>query len=430
MRYEKMKQLLSLDDMAKLSAFNSGNMDKPAIITKITNMLSDESPQLIGVSDDTRIRLFRLAAEYWEACSPIFLFAFAGRDSIDRLIEYAEHKMYKVSAVQGLRIATEKEIELGVKELVTEKVNMIGEAEFKYMQLLLWTFTGRYRYYISAGLEVTFENNAAVETDYQLIIRAGKLLRELVDWCKTPANYERTVATLKIARKHIKEYKYPTYAEDEIVENVPVKQIIYICDKNLKGPGETENQKKARGILYRYNTELSRKTTGKGNRLRADVKLEPEQISVLRRAYEDIENGYVSNNTDKLSSTVLRLCEKIEEGVRQKLVKPNDFSLKIIESVKSYGKCSDKQLAVLKKTEEAMDRAIKAKAFTAKKDTTEVKSEVAKMYDALGDGTLFNSSFNDSPMDDERTELESLDDMEDEFFGSSSDSSEYGLGII
>jgi hypothetical protein len=186
------------------------------------------------------------------------------------------------------------------------------------------------------------------------------------------------LAALKISKKSSK-YKYPNYAHDEITCDISAKQVEYVCKTKILNSGATETQAEVSRILFRMNKNKYRPL--------------PHEISLMRKAYEEIQNGVAENPEDALDPEVLRLCNKISEGKQSGAIKPDHFALKIVDYARRTGKCSPKQFGVLKSAEAEMDRAVISSVKNSVKAKTDDKAfdnmnELFAMSEALGSGDL------------------------------------------
>ena len=387
MGYNYIMSMLDEDDKKLLQSVSQDSFDKPYLIAKLLDILDDDSNFSHLIKADNKIRYFRLLKEYFNKCWGYYIDSSIGQVKLDKLMEYNISTIYYVDAPNGKRVATKGEIDNGVAELLPEFTKVLGEEVDANVNILLWTFTGRLRYYGAAGLKYTYENGKLVESDLQIVFQAGKLLRQMIDWAETPANYERAIAILKQAKKNSKSYTYPSYAKDEIKTNISTKQIVYLCTNKLFGRGNTEIQAEASKILFKIKKS-------------SYVPL-PHDIAVLRKAYSELESIDTTETSKGLSDEVTELCDKIEQGVKTGLVNKSAFALKIVDSVRRFGKCSPKQLDILKEEEKKIDQQIRTKVYDKYAEENKDKSvdeELFNLSDALGSGTLniFDTDNDDS----------------------------------
>lgn len=372
MQYTKLEALLTdKQDIAILRNLSQEELSKPVLMRHILGLVDDAS--WVAVGDDLGLRLFRLLKEYFNSCWDVYMDVSVGKLKLDKLIEDAVAIRYYVDAPYGVREATEKEIEQGVAELITKEIPAISEDEIKYLYILLWTLSGRIKYYKKAGLVATYEDDKLVETKLELILRAGKLLREMVDWAGTGSNVELAVKRIKQSKKNTKNYKYPTFAKDEITCNIPAKQIVFMCKQRRAAALKRGTHKEMRGILYKVERD-------------AKYKLKPHEIAIMRRACDEIGDDFEVSTDDKANI----LCNKLLDFEKRKLISRDAFALKLVKSVKSRGVCSDKQFKIMydevKKVEDKL--GINKQEKPKETESNDIMDELYELSDALGSGVL------------------------------------------
>lgn len=365
------------DDIKLLLSLANDKLDKPVLICKIIDLLSDGNKIINSMNEARALSLFRLAKEYFNVCWGIYLDASMGGTGLDKLIQYSENIIYHVYAPNGLRVATVNEVKNGVEELVAKTTQIFTEEEAEYLNLLLWTFNGQLRYYKKAGLSYKYTNGKLDDTDYQLVCRAGQKLRGMIDWLSIGGNYERAIASLKLAKKASK-YKYPTFAQDETTCEISPKQIIYLCKTKILGKGITEAQTETKRILFKIDKD--------------NYKPLPHDIACMRKAYSEVLNGVVDNPYRQMDNTIADLCKRLEDGLKNGLLDKNNFAFKILDTVKKSGRCSDKQLAILLKAGEDLQDIINKNSKTKKledaNNSDESMQELLQLSEALGTGAL------------------------------------------
>ncbi len=385
MGYNKIIGILdNQEDRNFLNSLTNDRLDKPRLISFILDIISDESEYIHLLSDTKLLSLYRLAKEYFNSCFSIFLDQSSVVNKLEFLIEYCTTTIYNTDGPDGLRVSTESEVKEGIEELIPVVTHNISEDIEGHLNLLLWTFTGALRYYKAAGLTYTYSEGRLQETKVQLIFRAGEKLRHMVDWISQGGNYERTLAVLKIARKN-KNYRYPTYAHDEIKSLISIKQVEYICRTRIGRHVPTDIQKEANAIIFKMDKHKYKPT--------------PYDKSILRKAYNEIQEGIVGSNDIKLDTELEQKIAKIENGFSTGRLNKNHFSLKIIPTIRTTGKCSPKQMAYLDEAiniiednvkrlaKKAEDKDKVAKAEGGSEGDTSEK-ELMDMYNALGSGVL------------------------------------------
>ena len=354
----------------------SSSVNRPALVDKILHILDDDEPYIRNIKTDRATSLYRLMMEYYHKCMGAYVDFCVGSPKLDGLMEYEERIVYKVQAPNGIRVATNSEINNGVAELLPEGTHVLSKEMTESLNLLLWSFTGMLRYYKLAGLTYTYVDNNLVENDYQLIMRAGDKLRVMVDLISDSTSYNNAINALKISKKTFK-YKYPDFAEDEITPEISVKQIIYLCKTHILGKGLTENQQQAKRIVTRIDKIK-------------DFSIKPFEIATLRKAYAEVQRGEVIDTMSQIDPAIQLLCEKIENGRKAGMLNGSDIGVKIVGTIKRTGRCSARQLEFLRQTEKKMQNASQ-KSVTIKNGTVQNKcndttGELTSIYDALGSG--------------------------------------------
>ena len=363
------------DDTAGLTFIKNAagdNFDRPGLISKILEIINDGSPYLSHISQDKVLSLFRLAKESFETCFSAYLDFTTGGVKLEHMLKSGESTVYYIDAPDGNRVATINEVNNGVEELTPVTTNHLGEDVTKNLNLLLWTFTGQLRYYKKAGLTYTYKDGKLEETPLQLIMQAGMALRQLIDWMKTPADYERALRVLALSKKQGK-YKYPNFAPDEIQATISIKQIQYLCKSGIVGRGATETQAEVKRLLFKIDKDR--------------YKPLPHEIALMRRAYTEIQNGIVHNPGEKLNDELEELCSKLEKGAESGLIAPDHFAFKVIGTVRHTLRCSDKQLKILRDAERLMDKSV-IKEVKKQDEDDSGADELMNMYNALGQGVL------------------------------------------
>lgn len=364
------------EEAKKIDAILSSNIDKPVLMTNILDIVEDESYYSMNLASDKLQALYRLLIAYYDSCFALYVDYCISSPKLENLLEHNEYIVYHVSAENGNRVATKSEVENGVEELEPDISKAVDDNTMRCLNILMWTFTGMLRYYRSAGLECTYKNGELQESNYQLILRAGHALKELVEWAGTEGSYHSAIESLK-AFKRKKPYKYPVYADDEIEPDISVKQLEYICSNKILGGGLTDNQK--------YVVSVLRKAKNK----KLNYKLKPIDISIMRKAYSEIQRGEVVDTIGKLDPAIQELCNVIEEGVKAGLIPKSDIGVKIVGTVRKTGRCSPKQLECMRRTEEKLESQ-PSKSVTVKGGVQQgnkaISSKLTSIYDALGSG--------------------------------------------
>lgn len=364
---------------------NDSEPNEPDLILKLYRVLSDEYQSSYNMSDAMFMRFYRLLIEYIRKCRYLYSYYLTGKPRLEKLMESEVSVVYYVQAANGRRIATVNEVKNGVKELEPEFQDCFGEEERQYIYTLLWTFTGLIRFYTKTGLSVSYTNDTINENDVQLIIKAGQKLRGMIDFFSGPGDFPDIEDKLKKFRK-MSAYKYPTFAEDEIVSNISFKQDYFVCREELSKAGAvTDAQREARRLIFIHDNYK--------------YKFLPHDMAVIRQVAYELRNSVVSakvvrGKTRELPHDVVDLISKLDKGRESGAFRPkSDFVFKVMDTVRKYGKCSPKQLAILQEAVDKMDifvfNTVKAKKDKEDKDSkAEFNDSIFSMAQALGNGTL------------------------------------------
>lgn len=380
MGYRILEGLLTdTSDITLLTNLSNDKMDKPELLNKIMAILDDKSPYIQHIESSKILSLFRMAKEYFNTCWSIYLDTSLGGIGLDKLVQYSESTVYWVYAPNGERVATEKEVENGVEQLNPKVTYVFEEEVLSSIYMLLWTFSGHLRYYKKSGLSFTYTGDKLDDTDYQLVCKAGQKIRGMIDWVSIKGNYERAIAVLKLAKKNSK-YKYPSFATDEIAVDMSTKQVLYVCKTNIIGRGSTQNQIEAKKTMFKMEKNKYKPT--------------PYDISVMRKACSEIKDGLVENPVALLDKETQYICDRLAIGLKEGMIDKSAFVFKIVGTIQKTGKCSEKQLGILKEAEEKMNKQIvsTAKSENKNKKDTEVldesMEELLRLSEALGSGVL------------------------------------------
>lgn len=379
MSYSILSRLLTdPNDLKFLNNLTSGRLQLPYLLETTLMYMNDNNSR---ISDQNRESLFKLTKTYFNACFVAYIDQSSATSRLEKLIEGAHSTVYYTTTPYMDRVATENEVNNGIAELRADVTNNISEEVERYLNLLMWTFSGLVRYYIRAGFKATYQDNRLIETPYQLIQASALCLKDMVAWMSEPGNYDKTITILREAIKAGKSYRYPTFATDEITPDISAKQIIYLCDTKIRGNGATETQFNALNIIRRHKKN-------------ARIKLKPFEIATLRRAYAEIQDEIVDPEGEELDPVVGELCEEIDRALEDGIISSNEFALKIVKTVRQRIRCSDKQLNILMETKSKIDKKraeIESSDFgdiTNKATKNTESSELLGISDALGSGVL------------------------------------------
>lgn len=381
MSFNRVKGLLDdASDISMLDNIANDKLDKPYLVDAICRILDDNSTYIKVIKDQQVLKLFRLCKRYFETCFSCFLDQSVGGVRIDTLLPYVTTTIYRTDAPGGLRISTVNEVKNGIEQLVPEVTYNIPDEKVRYLNLLLWTMTGLVRYYGAAGLEYTYVDGRLDETELQLIYRAGTMLRDMIDWIADTADFERTIATLKLARKN--RYSYPNYAGDEIKEDTSFKQAVFICRQRLFAKNLTDEQYRIKTIIFKIDKK--------------QYKPLPHEMAIIRGLARRIQEGTETNLlSDELPQELKEICDRFDIAEQKGYISSNEFVFKILDSVKKYKKCSPKQMAIINEAEEKIAQRMRAEDKSKdmqerQEQTIKNTDEMLAMYDALGSG-IFDS---------------------------------------
>lgn len=380
MQFETLKAMLkSADDREFLDSLAKNSMTMPYLVEKTLQIINDSNR---AISPKYRVSFFNMCKEYFKACFVAYLDQSAPSNKLERLISGATSTTYYTTTINTDRVATANEVKNGIAELRPVVTHNVEPNVVQLLNIMLWSFNGLVRYYTRAGLEVHYDEQGLVESHYQLLLNGMNKIKELVDWMNIPGNYDKTIAVLRASLKAERNYKYPTFASDEIQPDISVKQVIYKCKSGIRGRGASDTQFKALQILGK----MQRNTRASPS---------PGEISILRQAYAEIESGLVNPSGVELPSDVEEVCKFIEDALERGYISEQDFAVRVERTVRQRIKCSDKQLGVLLNARERIakrmnnnktDEDSKNKTDDSADDSG--STELQDMYNALGSGVL------------------------------------------
>lgn len=319
-----------------LSNISNDFFNKTWLITETLNILDDSS--IYNLTEHNMVSLMCMLRSYVNTCIPII----TEEENLYKLLRFYNEQIYYITAANGVRVATTGEIAQGVKNLFIEYKPRIDENDYKKMCLLQWTINGKGHYYKQSGHEIKYDNEGRVcEDTYTLIKRCSNELVELFSWLEDTSKFEHDLKVLKKASK-AKPYKYPSYAPDEVTDDLSIKSLLNNASAIIK-PGSSN-------IDYRRTLALLIKAKTK--------KLEPIEISFIRTNYEkyalDVRlNGYAETEQPEKYREIEQLkkeCELILEERYKGKIRSDHFAYKIISTLRNnhYTKCSSKQYNIIK----------------------------------------------------------------------------------
>ena len=389
MEYTYNKTLELIQEIGTSELYNtfkniiSDKIEKTDLMKNILNIISDQTPYS-NLSDDTRHKLVLALKTHFDC---VWVLINVNNTNVDRLIKGMYEDVYYINAYNGIRVATQSEVENGVVSLIEKrdwKLGEQGEEIYKQFNIMMWSITGRLRYYTAAGLKYTWDKETGlVETYLQLLSRSTPVMNSLYDLLKDNNKYDSIVSAINKSIRRGK-FKYPNFAVDEVKTNLSSKQLIFNANKVLWNYADDFSESKR--LLMRIKKDNRFKPT-------------PLDISKLREDYETATSvSYQSKNkkTNKDNLTDKQLdvktkCELIEQAVKDGKLSSSDWGNKIATTLKKhkYRFCSDKQYKIINDTVSKLEE--KPKENTRVMDDsemTDVLDDVYNVLDALGKGTL------------------------------------------
>lgn len=389
MEYTYNKTLELIQEIGTSELYNtfkniiSDKIEKTDLMKNILNIISDQTPYS-NLSDDTRHKLVLALKTHFDC---VWVLINVNNTNVDRLIKGMYEDVYYIKAYNGIRVATQSEVENGVVSLIEKrdwKLGEQGEEIYKQFNIMMWSITGRLRYYTAAGLKYTWDKETGlVETYLQLLSRSTPVMNSLYDLLKDNNKYDSIVSAINKSIRRGK-FKYPNFAVDEVKTNLSSKQLIFNANKVLWNYADDFSESKR--LLMRIKKDNRFKPT-------------PLDISKLREDYETATSvSYQSKNkkTNKDNLTDKQLdvktkCELIEQAVKDGKLSSSDWGNKIATTLKKhkYRFCSDKQYRIINDTVSKLEE--KPKENTRVMDDsemTDVLDDVYNVLDALGKGTL------------------------------------------
>lgn len=331
-----------------LTVINSG-LEEPFLAIKIAELLSDEHLLSNVLSDKDKINTGNFLYNYHRVCWNLFTDA-EDMARLERGLKYAKRELYKVDAPMGERFATTKEIAMGVKQLKSEIQYPVTEDTYKLMNILMWSFTGKPLYFREAGHSLTYDvaNKGYKESFYEMLLMS---YRQLVEACNFYTNYDKFNATMKALDKVKKmSFKYASYADDEIEENLSIKQLIYNIDVTFPRSSPNADYRKAISLVIKGKKSLK--------------SLTPMDIAFLRKVYLQYALDKKSEtDNSSINIELQNMCEELLKEQYKGKVKSDHFAYKIIETLKKsgYKKCSQKQYLILEDAYKSINKKIEEK---------------------------------------------------------------------
>lgn len=353
-----------------IQAFGISGIELPYLMQEILNLLDDDNECNKLVSDNDLVVLAYMFREYKNKCFSEFEYITKN----PKILEYSRYLAYKIEAANGIRFATKNEVDEGAEGLLAYYIYPAGEEAARNMSILYWTVEGKPYQLRRAGYKFEYDKNGVLLTSsYQMIQMVYLDIHDMLNWFTDEKGYKTAIK--KITKfKNNGGYKYATYEKDEIRESITVKQLIKTLEEHVPRKSENIDYRRALGIIF------SNKNKG--------TTPSPLDLSELRRIYKVYCDDFRRNGAVGVNEELKELCNKIEQGVVNKIVPPTHFALKIISTIKKAGyvKCSQKQLAILreaeniiKKHEEKQNQSVVSTVITDDEINDTMLNTIAKM---------------------------------------------------
>lgn len=346
MSYNKVFELIENDSRLKSFMTNvaSGIFDMTYIMTETLKLLEDDSPFYNMISDSNKKALCIMLNQYFDSCYEIYM----NNIKLDNILNYGKIEVYRIEARNGIRYATVKEVEQGVRGLIAENIYPAGEKEYKLLCLLQWTISGSSYYFRQAGYKLNYGSDGKpTNTFFEMIFNCAMQLKEMFDLCNDKKKVDKCIKIIKkMKQKH--GYKYASYEKDEVTEDITIKQLVMNVYKIF--PRNSSNPE------YRKALALAIKSY-KNNK-----KLTPLEVSRLREIYDkhalDLSSSRGHNN--EVNSELKDKCEELLAKRYDGSINQNHFAFTIINSLRAnnYTKCSPKQLAIVDEAYKQLNRDI------------------------------------------------------------------------
>lgn len=313
-------------------------------------------------------------------------------DDIGKLLEYAYSERYYTETPNGKRIATSGEIQQGVRGLVVERTPRIPEDHIRSLRLFHWAYTGNPYHYIRCGYtaKYNYKERQYKEAAYSLIHRAADGIQAMIDLLRDDCTaIEKDIAILKKGKRE-KAYIYPSYAPDEMSEEMGVTTLFCTAKKVISDCIDDPEYTLAMRALYKK----------KG--------VTPEEIAILRRVYSRSLSAKPSTGwgegQSKLEESTASFerkqlkfeCDTLKSARNSGKIYPSHFVFKIISTLEKYGyeRCSEKQHKVIEDALEIINKDTTKKPEPNTKEKKEPEVKIVSEFDiddALNDiDTLFS----------------------------------------
>ena len=376
-KYKIISKLLD-DDSELLSAFVAikNNVTGSKLLEELIEFLGDDNLKTANIHDNNKVSLVSLMRKYFLSCGDTFM---TDDINLEKLVDAAKQDIYHISAPLGFRVATSQEVENGVRGLVAVERFNIDEEKYKLLNLLLWTITGRLRYYSRSGHRYNYESDVGLTDNiYEMIARSAESLNKMMRWVGNKTEFNRDMQVLKNAAKN--KYRYPEYAEDEITEDITIKQLLFYLDGNLPRGSDNQTFREAISLVIKH----------KNNKY---FKLSPDNISRLREAYDELTSNptSVENSIEDEESHLKEECERLLRGRDMGMITGSHFAFKIISTLKkfNYRSCSSKQYEII---QDALGKLSVAEHEKEQMEDLEKHTKIIDVDEELAGGSLVDIS--------------------------------------
>lgn len=234
-----------------------------------------------------------------------------GVGSVDSLLGMAKRKVFKTQAKNGLRLATEGEINSRVSQLMEEDEYLISETNYNYLLTFVYLCTG--------DMKILERCNNNIQISNLLNLDSRDMIR-------VATNYMNSSEFMNdlIAMQSATDIVYPSTAIDEIKDRGLDEKLVTVRSNLEK-----------KEYLSPYETMVL-DITVKGMKKKS---LSEKQINVLNSFYQEIQSG---NKKENLYNKEVE--NKIAACTSYFSYKNNTFITNLFRSVLQYKKCSEKQL--------------------------------------------------------------------------------------
>lgn len=346
------------DIVDDIYSYCSDGMEKIFIVRETLNVIRDTSVSADKLDERTIVAYCMMIYRYLRSCG----IKYEKLRSIKNLASKSSVELYKIDASLGNRYATKGEVENGVRGLIPYKIYPAGEDACIYLNLLAWSMTGNIKYIKDikeVGIPDTFNVDKSISWTFGFMQKYPDKIISMIVWMENASNY--VVAQGKINAYKKNPFRYAEFAQDEVKENISVKQIIYGIRKECIGTN-----------VIGDNTD--------------DSELTPYQISSLRKLYHSICSG---NDREGL----IKKCEYLTESAKKGYIDEKEFVFRIIETLSKnkYSRCSEKQMGIIDDAVRSVNNFIE-KAFCRNVDNDSKFSCVEKEneYDEMHQMSLSN----------------------------------------